>query len=78
MPKKVKQNFEIAMDELEGIIKHLENSSFTLEESIEHYKKGMTLAAYCFETLQKAEQEVFIYEQNSFQKLNGACEDEQE
>lgn len=76
MPKKVKQSFESAIDELENIIKQLENGTLTLEESIESYKKGMTLATYCSNVLQKAEQEVFIYEENSFKKQSGECENE--
>lgn len=76
MAKKVKQSFESAIEALESIIKQLENGTLTLEESIENYKKGMELAGFCSEVLQKAEQEIFIYEENSFKKQSGECEDE--
>ena len=71
MPRKKKQTFENAMEELEGVIKALEQGELTLEESIESYQKGMTLATYCSDILEKAEQQVYILEEDEFKKSNG-------
>ncbi len=69
MPRKAEKNFEKAITELEERVKKLENGELTLEQSIDEYKKGMDLAAYCIETLKKAEQEIYVYENNHYKKL---------
>ena len=78
MARKSTKNFETSMKELEEIIKALEDGSLSLEESINHYKKGMDLAGYCSSVLKKAEQEVYLYEQESFKKWSGEEIDEKE
>ncbi len=69
MPRKSQKNFETAISELEERVKRLENGELTLEESIEEYKKGMDLAAYCAKALKKAEQEIYIYENKDYKNL---------
>ena len=69
MPKKVEKSFEKAIEELEERVKKLENGELTLAQSIDEYKKGMDLAAYCIDSLKKAEQEIYIYENNHYKKL---------
>ena len=69
MPRKTEKNFEKAIEELEARVKKLENGDLTLEQSIDEYKKGMDLAAYCIDTLKKAEQEIYVYENNHYKKL---------
>lgn len=64
-----KKNFENAIAELEERVKRLESGDITLEESITEYKKGMDLAAYCMEVLKKAEQEVCMYEEGKYKKV---------
>lgn len=49
-------NFESALAELESIVRKLEASQVTLEESITLYQRGLELYGYCFEQLQQAEQ----------------------
>ncbi|PHV72365.1 exodeoxyribonuclease VII small subunit [Sporanaerobium hydrogeniformans] len=70
MAKKQKK-FEEALGELEQIITNLEAGNMTLEESIKRYKEGMDLATECLTVLKKAEQEIFIYEQEGYKKLEG-------
>lgn len=70
MAKKAK-NFESAIEELEKLIYDLEEGSLSLDDSIKTYKKGMELAAFCSEALQKAEQEIYVLENNTFSKMNG-------
>lgn len=71
MAKKIAKNFESAMEELEKLIYNLEDGSLSLDESIKTYKKGMELAAFCSEALQKAEQEIYVLEHNAISKMNG-------
>lgn len=75
MAKRTAKNFESAIEELEKLIYDLEDGSLSLDESIKTYKKGMELAAFCNEALEKAEQEIYILEQNTFNKLNGEEKD---
>lgn len=69
MARKSDKNFEKAILELEERVKRLEEGEITLEESINEYKKGMDLAAYCMEVLKKAEQEIYVYEASHYKKL---------
>lgn len=69
MARKIAKNFEEALLALEENIKRLEEGDITLEESIKVYKKGMDLAAFCNDVLKKAEQEVYVYEQGQYHKI---------
>lgn len=71
MARKIAKNFESAMEELEKLIYSLEEGSLSLDESIKTYKKGMELAAFCSEALQKAEQEIYVLEQETISQMNG-------
>lgn len=55
MAEKKKQTFEESLGELEQIVKRLEEGDVPLEEALEYYKKGMTLSAFCQDTLTSAE-----------------------
>ncbi|OCS85474.1 exodeoxyribonuclease VII small subunit [Caryophanon latum] len=57
MAKKA-QSFEQSMEQLEEVVRLLEQGNVPLEEAIELYKRGMTLSKNCHETLQKAEQQL--------------------
>ncbi len=59
-------NFEEAIAELEEIIDKLEGreSSLTLEEAVELYKRGILLSQHCKEKLEKAQQEINILIKN--------------
>lgn len=69
MARKPAKNFEEAILALEESVRRLENGEITLEESIKEYKKGMELAAFCNAILTKAEQEIYIYEQGQYHKI---------
>ena len=57
MAKKLK-SFEEAMARLREITERLEKGEDSLEESIELFSEGAALSAFCYETLQKAEQKL--------------------
>ena len=58
MTEKKEVKFDEALQQLEGIIHKLEAGNLPLEESIELYKKGMTLSTDCHKKLQKIEADV--------------------
>lgn len=76
MAKKQQKHFEDALEALETIIYELESGNLTLEQSINHYKKGIELAAFCSDALKKAEQEVYLLEKEGFKKVDGEVENE--
>jgi exodeoxyribonuclease VII small subunit len=51
-------SFEIALKELEGIVKQLETGEAKLEEAIELFERGMKLSSYCSQKLDEAEKKV--------------------
>lgn len=58
--------FEEAIRELEDIIQSLEDSesSLTLEDSVNLYKRGILLSQHCKQVLQGAQQEINILTKN--------------
>jgi|GEM_PF-1191210 len=52
------KKFEVAMKELNAIVKSLENDDIALEEAIENFKVGMTLAKQCHVKLSEIEKSV--------------------
>lgn len=59
------QNFESAMDRLEGIVEQMESGKMHLEELIVRYEEGMKLVKICQERLASAEQRIEIITRNS-------------
>lgn len=51
-------SFEESMQQLEEVVRLLEQGNVPLEEAIELYKRGMTLSKGCHETLQQAEEQL--------------------
>ena len=50
------KTFEELMNELEGILKKLENSNISLEEAVKGYTEGLELSKKCYDILTKNEQ----------------------
>ena len=48
--------FEQARDELESIVRRLEDGNVTLQESLDLWERGEQLASYCDRLLGQAEQ----------------------
>jgi exodeoxyribonuclease VII small subunit len=51
-------SFEQAMEQLEDIVRKLEEGNVPLEEAISIYKKGMELSKLCHDKLQNAEEQL--------------------
>ncbi|HEY8444031.1 MAG TPA: exodeoxyribonuclease VII small subunit [Clostridia bacterium] len=60
--------FEEAMDNLNAIIKKLEDKDLELDEGIELYQKGLELAKLCLTSLEEAKGKITLIK-NEFSKL---------
>lgn len=52
------RTFEETMQELEVIVRKLEEGDVPLEEALSYYQKGMELSKWCHEKLQHVEEEM--------------------
>ncbi|MCP5159351.1 MAG: exodeoxyribonuclease VII small subunit [Gammaproteobacteria bacterium] len=50
--------FEVALAELENLVKHLEQGDLSLEETLQCFKQGVSLVKNCQVTLQHVERQV--------------------
>lgn len=53
-------NFETALDELEALVKRMEQGEATLEDSLKDFERGIELTRHCQTALTEAEQKVEI------------------
>jgi len=53
-------NFEASLEELENLVELMEAGDITLEASLTHFERGITLTRQCQKALQQAEQKVQI------------------
>lgn len=53
-------DFETALEELEALVEQMEAGEITLEESLQHFERGILLTRTCQEALKAAEQKVSI------------------
>jgi len=56
----VSLDFEKALSELETLLERMERGELTLEESLEHYERGVELGRACQRALDSAEQRIRI------------------
>ena len=56
--KKDKMSYEEALDELKQIVAKLNEGKVTLDESLQLYKRGNELAAYCDKKLKEVTQKI--------------------
>ena len=55
-----KKSFEENMEELENIVKELEEGNLNLEKSVEKFEEGMKISKACNEMLEDAEKKISI------------------
>ena len=53
-------NFEKTLAELENLVEKMEAGELSLEESLQHFERGIALTGACREALAKAEQKIQI------------------
>ena len=54
----MKKSFEDNMEELENIVKELEEGKLDLEKSVEKFEEGMKISKECNEMLENAEKKI--------------------
>ncbi|HEX9664142.1 MAG TPA: exodeoxyribonuclease VII small subunit [Candidatus Binatia bacterium] len=85
MAKKDQQNkkFEVALEELEGVVEQLETGELALEESLVAFEKGVGLVKYCNQKLTEVEKKIELLVKDKegklqFRALDGVTEDDEE
>jgi len=58
--KSLPVDFESALKELEALVEKMEQGDIRLEESLQHFERGIQLTRLCQQALQAAEQKVQI------------------
>lgn len=53
-------DFETAMEELEGLVRSMEEGDLSLEDSLKAFEKGVRLTRQCQKALREAEQKVQV------------------
>jgi exodeoxyribonuclease VII small subunit len=59
------KNFEASLEELERIVRRLEQGELTLEKSLELFEQGVQLSRECQERLSQAERRIEILMRDS-------------
>ncbi|MGB5473056.1 MAG: exodeoxyribonuclease VII small subunit [Gammaproteobacteria bacterium] len=57
--------FEKALEELEALVEKMEHGELSLEDSLQHFEKGVQLSRACQQALRDAEQKVEILMQKN-------------
>jgi exodeoxyribonuclease VII small subunit len=52
------KKFEVALEELAGVVEQLESGDLSLEDSLTAFEKGVGLVKYCNRTLNEVEKKV--------------------
>jgi exodeoxyribonuclease VII small subunit len=60
--------FEKSLQELEELVEKMEQGELSLEESLQHFEKGVQLSRNCQKALKEAEQKVEILMQKNDQE----------
>jgi exodeoxyribonuclease VII small subunit len=60
--------FEKSLKELEALVTKMEQGNLSLEESLQHFERGIQLTRTCQQALQEAEQKVEILLKKSGQE----------
>lgn len=68
-------DFEQSLTQLEQLVEKLENSEFTLEESLKAFEQGVKLTRQCQKSLSEAEQKVQLLIEENGQTTAVAFED---
>jgi exodeoxyribonuclease VII small subunit len=58
--KPTTQGFEQALQELEQLVEKMEQGELSLEDSLQHFERGIRLSRTCQQALREAEQKVEI------------------
>ena len=63
------QQFEEALEKLEGIVRRMEDGELSLEKALESFEEGVQLARYCQTKLDEAQKRVELLLKNDKGKI---------
>ena len=63
-------SFESALQELEALVRTLENGATNLEDALAAFERGRLLLAHCQQTLDNAEQKVRLLENDGLRDFS--------
>jgi exodeoxyribonuclease VII small subunit len=63
------KKFEVALEELEGVVEQLETGELPLEESLAIFEKGVGLVNYCNQKLTEVEKKIELLVKDKEGKL---------
>ncbi len=66
--KSAAPGFEKSLQELEELVEKMEQGDLSLEQSLQHFEKGVALSRACQQALKEAEQKVEILMQKNAQE----------
>jgi exodeoxyribonuclease VII small subunit len=71
MAKKTPQepDFETALRELEALVEKMEQGDLSLEDSLNHFERGVILSRTCQQALKSAEQKVEVLMQKNAREV---------
>jgi len=72
--KEDQPGFEQALAELENLVAKLESGDLSLDQSLNHFKRGVELTRHCQTVLDKAQRTVEALGQNAANKLDDASD----
>jgi exodeoxyribonuclease VII small subunit len=57
------QNYELALEELEGLVQQMESSQLPLDQLLEAYQRGAMLLKFCREKLTSIEDQIKVLDE---------------
>ena len=77
------KKFEVALEELEGVVEQLESGDLSLEDSLAAFEKGVGLVKYCNQKLTDVEKRIELLVRDKEGKLqlkalNAVADNEEE
>ena len=66
---KTKKTFESAMEQLEQIVREIENGQLTLDTAIKKFEEGVKLSRFCSDKLDEAEKKIDVLLKNEAGKM---------
>ncbi len=72
-------NFEKSLAELETLVETMENGEISLEDSLKHFERGISLTRACQQALEEADQKVkILMEKDGQTSLTSFDQDEED
>ncbi len=70
-------NFENSLNELESLVEQMENGNLSLEETLQHFERGVKLTNLCQSALSEAEQKVETLQSKALSQLQSLNSEEE-